>query len=158
MAYLVRSLRTCARIRSLTTGTFNLIVKDRISDPPERREFSPPVDTQRHLRPSSKPYKHTVQRKPRQLADRTEFPRDFHIGTGELISASGSRFWAFGALVWTAQQYGPPLRRPFSDHFQAARGRKTENWIKNLLLEVLALKVPFRGSNVSESHPVAGTN
>jgi len=29
VAYLVRSLRTYARIRSLTTGTFNLIVKDR---------------------------------------------------------------------------------------------------------------------------------
>jgi hypothetical protein len=27
--YLVRSLRTYARIRSLTTGTFNLIFKDR---------------------------------------------------------------------------------------------------------------------------------
>jgi hypothetical protein len=37
----VRSLRTCARIRSLTTGTFNQVVKDRISIPPERREFSP---------------------------------------------------------------------------------------------------------------------
>ena len=29
VAHLVRSLRTYARIRSLTTGTFNLIVKDR---------------------------------------------------------------------------------------------------------------------------------
>ena len=38
VAYFVRSFRTCARIRSLTTGTFNLIVKDRISTPPERRE------------------------------------------------------------------------------------------------------------------------
>ena len=28
--------------------------------------------------------------------------------------------------------------------FSAMRGRKTENWEKNLLLEVLALKVPFR--------------
>src|SRR5271165_644532 len=29
--YLVRSYRTYARIRSLTTGTFNLVVKDRIA-------------------------------------------------------------------------------------------------------------------------------
>ena len=29
--YLVRSFRTYARIRSLTTGTFNLVVKDRIA-------------------------------------------------------------------------------------------------------------------------------
>ena len=31
MAYLVRSFRTYARIRSLTTGTFNRIFKDRIA-------------------------------------------------------------------------------------------------------------------------------
>ena len=31
MVYLVRSFRTYARIRSLTTGTFNLVVKDRIA-------------------------------------------------------------------------------------------------------------------------------
>jgi hypothetical protein len=31
LANFVRSFRTCARIRSLTTGTFNLIVKDRIA-------------------------------------------------------------------------------------------------------------------------------
>ena len=31
VVYLVRSFRTYARIRSLTTGTFNLVVKDRIA-------------------------------------------------------------------------------------------------------------------------------
>jgi hypothetical protein len=31
VVYLVRSYRTYARIRSLTTGTFNLVVKDRIA-------------------------------------------------------------------------------------------------------------------------------
>jgi len=31
VVYLVRSFRTYARIRSLTTGTFNLVVKDRIT-------------------------------------------------------------------------------------------------------------------------------
>ena len=31
VAHLVRSLRTYARIRSLTTGTFNQVVKDRIT-------------------------------------------------------------------------------------------------------------------------------
>jgi len=31
MAYLVRSFQTNARIRSLTTGTFNRVVKDRIA-------------------------------------------------------------------------------------------------------------------------------
>jgi len=32
VAYLVRSFRTNARIRSLTTGTFNQIFKDRLAD------------------------------------------------------------------------------------------------------------------------------
>ena len=31
VVYLVRSFRTYARIRSLTTGTFNRVVKDRIA-------------------------------------------------------------------------------------------------------------------------------
>jgi len=31
VVYLVRSYRTYARIRSLTTGTFNRVVKDRIA-------------------------------------------------------------------------------------------------------------------------------
>ncbi len=38
--YLVRSFRTNARIRSLTTGTFNRVVKDPNRLPPERRAFS----------------------------------------------------------------------------------------------------------------------
>ena len=33
--------RTCARVIHLTTGTFNLIVKDRKQDPPEGTVFSP---------------------------------------------------------------------------------------------------------------------
>ena len=52
VAYFVRSFRTCARIRSLTTGTFNLIVKDRISDPPERCES---VRPETHLCVSGRP-------------------------------------------------------------------------------------------------------
>jgi hypothetical protein len=41
VAYLVRSFQTNARIRSLTTGTFNRIVKDRIAFRTGRRAFSP---------------------------------------------------------------------------------------------------------------------
>lgn len=63
VAHLVRSLRTYARIRSLTTGTFNQVVKDRNRIPPERREFSPEGHTQVRIHPSSKPYKHTALRK-----------------------------------------------------------------------------------------------
>jgi hypothetical protein len=100
VAYLVRSFRTNARIRSLTTGTFNLIVKDRIafrlsgapSVQPDNlmwrghscpRRFCRQAKSRTHtdsFRPSSKPYKHTVLRKSRQRQQPTEFPRVFHIG------------------------------------------------------------------------------
>jgi hypothetical protein len=39
VAHLVRSFQTCTRNRSLTTGTFNQVVKDRIARPPERRRI-----------------------------------------------------------------------------------------------------------------------
>jgi hypothetical protein len=39
VAYLVRSFQTYARNRSLTTGTFNRVVKDRIAIPPKRRRI-----------------------------------------------------------------------------------------------------------------------
>ena len=100
VAHLVRSSRTYARIRSLTTGTFNLIVKDRtafrLSGAPSvqpdhlvwrghscPRRFCLPTKPRTHtdsIQPSSKPYKHTVRRKSRQPTHPTEFPRVFHIG------------------------------------------------------------------------------
>jgi hypothetical protein len=55
--------RTYARIRSLTTGTFNLVVKDRIA---VRRSGANSVQANpllERIRLSSKPYKHTVRRK-----------------------------------------------------------------------------------------------
>jgi hypothetical protein len=97
VAYLVRSLRTCARIRSLTTGTFNLVVKDRISTPPERREFSPAKlvcvgpgqakarrYTQTLFSRPRNPTNIPCGKKPCQSAHPTEFPRDFHNGNGGL--------------------------------------------------------------------------
>ena len=57
VVYLVRSYRTYARIRSLTTGTFNLVVKDRIAFPPERRVFSPDGSRTGRIPLSSKPFK-----------------------------------------------------------------------------------------------------
>jgi hypothetical protein len=41
MAYLVSYRSDSTRAISLTTGTFNLVVKDRFAFPPERRVFSP---------------------------------------------------------------------------------------------------------------------
>ena len=95
MANFVRSLRTCARIRSLTTGTFNQVVKDRSTI---RLSGAHSVQFGSHavelaldrtaeaavptcaFRLSSKPFKHTVRRKFGQRKHPTEFPRDFHIG------------------------------------------------------------------------------
>ncbi len=95
VVYLVRSFRTYARIRSLTTGTFNRVVKDRIafrlSGAPSGLDGSTVFGRtqQERIRLSSKPFNHTLQRKPCQRERLTEFPRDFHIGklgkrTGEL--------------------------------------------------------------------------
>ena len=133
VAHLVRSLRTYARIRSLTTGTFNLIVKDRISTPPERREFSPAGDTHVPSRPRN-PSTIPCGEKPCQSAHPTEFPLLFHNGKVGLGGAqqpcrdsrprlSGRAKLDGREFQFSTQQYGLPLHRPF----QAARGRKTEN-------------------------------
>ncbi len=64
VVYLVRSYRTYARIRSLTTGTFNLVVKDRIafrlSGAPSVQANSIWGEPEVRIRLSSKPYKHIV--------------------------------------------------------------------------------------------------
>ena len=76
VVYLVRSSRAYARIRSLTTGTFNRVVKDRsairLSGAPSVQANSSfwanpcgPAfrqNPQERIRLSSKPYKHTVWR------------------------------------------------------------------------------------------------
>jgi hypothetical protein len=79
VVYLVRSFRTYARIRSLTTGTFNLVVKDRIAF---RLSGAPSVQANpllERIRLSSKPFKHIVRAKPCQPTHSTVFPRDFHM-------------------------------------------------------------------------------
>jgi hypothetical protein len=78
----VRSFQTNARIRSLTTGTFNRVVKDRIAI---RRSGANSVQAnslQERIRLSSKPHNHTCCLKPCQRKPCTEFPRDFHNGKG----------------------------------------------------------------------------
>src|SRR5579864_1961956 len=72
-------------------------------DPPERREFSPGEPARVRIRLSSKPYKHTLLRKPCQRERPTEFPRVFHKGEfwaadrrAESSSAAGFRFSASG--------------------------------------------------------------
>jgi hypothetical protein len=78
VAYLVRSFQTNARIRSLTTGTFNRIFKDRIAFRLSGANSVQIGLAQVLIRLSSKPYKHTSCAKPCQRKHFTEYPRDFH--------------------------------------------------------------------------------
>ena len=137
--YLVRSLRTYARIRSLTTGTFNQIFKDRItirlsganSVRPDSNESDRPRNPLTILRCE----------KACQSRHPTEFPPDFHSGTlmwGQSPSAVRSSE-ARQRSHASAQQYDlPPVGNPewrspyegstpWAHAFSDARKRKTEN-------------------------------
>ena len=75
-----------ARIRTrvfLTTGTFNLVVKDRTRLPPERRAIQSGRSATRALQPSSKLLRNY---RLRRLAVNPLNPQDFHLlfTTGEL--------------------------------------------------------------------------
>ena len=103
VVYLVRSFRTYARIRSLTTGTFNLVVKDRIAF---RLSGAPSVldglaflgqTQQERIRLSSKPFKHIARTPPCQRQRPTAFPRDFH--TGNLLRTRGQESSTHVCLV-----------------------------------------------------------
>jgi hypothetical protein len=117
----VRSLRTCARIRSLTTGTFNQIFKDRITI---RLSGAHSVRRETHKCESDRPRNpSTILRgeKPCQRMLRTEFPLDFHNGNmWARASTAGAKAPVlcrhFGARLEAApfqnghaQQYGLPL-------------------------------------------------
>jgi hypothetical protein len=151
VAYLVRSFRTNARIRSLTTGTFNRVVKDRIAIRLSGAHSVQFGNTQVRFRLSSKPYKHTVRRKtlstPASHRISTTFPHGKEVaegGDGELKARKPR------APIWPSAL----KERSFSAQ-PKAEDRKLR---KELALEVLALKVPFRNLlGVSEFSPVAGT-
>src|SRR6266536_2857480 len=161
VAYLVRSFQTNARIRSLTTGTFNRVVKDRIAF---RLSGAPSVlggSTRMRIRLSSKPFNHIVRAKPRQPAHPTAFTHDFHM---RKLLRTGS--WP---VLWKSGPLGPRQHSTSTKGFSPRRAwtlRRATIWpsaldkqntdesahaeaedrklIKELALEVLALKVPFR--------------
>ena len=154
MAYLVRSFRTYARIRSLTTGTFNRIFKDRITF---RLSGAYSVQPDPHLvriRPSSKPFNNTVCATTSQRNPCTAFPPVFHkgwfcVGTAASAvqsSASSTRQGWIQTQPWKSGPSGPrqdsieregfsPCGRaqryslpPGKDAFSARKPkRKTEN-------------------------------
>ena len=89
MVYLVRSPRTYARIRSLTTGTFNLVVKDRIAI---RLSGANSVQAETHECESDCPRNPTnilCRVKPCQPEHPTGFPDVFHIGNSPFGSGAG---------------------------------------------------------------------
>ncbi len=109
VAYLVRSFRTYARIRSLTTGTFNQVVKDRIAF---RLSGANSVQANTHECVSDCPRNPTNIRlcaKPCQRKRPTEFPPDFHKGT-------------FGAADRRAEPQG---LKPVLGGFSGATGSRT---------------------------------
>src|ERR1700758_3221976 len=94
VAYLVRSFQTNARIRSLTTGTFNRVVKDRIAlrlSGANSVQANPLLE---RIRLSSKPYKHTLLPGPCQRKRFTAFPPVFHNGEGGRNSAEAANWGA----------------------------------------------------------------
>ena len=131
VAHLVRSLRTCARIRSLTTGTFNQVVKDRIAfrlsgansvqadcscSPGHIRPGSSEARClQNSFRLSSKPFHHTARRKTLSIAPShrisTRFPqREILRGNGRLAHPK--------AHAGTAA-FGCPVERSSTEYSQA---------------------------------------
>ena len=73
--YLVRSLRTYARNRSLTTGTFNLVVKDRIA---VRLSGANSVQPETHKCDSARPRNPTNIRAAKNPVN-DHIPQDFHL-------------------------------------------------------------------------------
>jgi|SRR5208283_5421233 len=140
--------------------------------PPERRAFSPSELAQVRIRPSSKPYKHTVRRKTLSIRAShrisTAFPqREMRAGelkptrsrfltglSGPIRNDSASDAAQKRATVW------PSASR--SAHFGAGLSGRARAEDRKLRKE-LALEVPcFEGTlqkptGVSESSPVAGT-
>jgi hypothetical protein len=141
--YLVRSSRTYARIRSLTTGTFNLVVKDRIAF---RLSGAPSVQANSHKCESDCPRNPTTipcSAKPCQSAHPTEFPRVFHIGKGGVEGRPGSLAGSKGrngmAFRFASADFGARL-------FQPREGGRQKIEKRPYVWRFLALKVPFRNS------------
>jgi hypothetical protein len=158
VAHLVRSLRTYARIRSLTTGTFNQIFKDRITI---RLSGAHSVRTDSCENPSVletlQPYcaaKNPVNR---------GIPQNFHLFSTVGISMWGQPPSAVRSSEArqhghsSTQQYGlPPTRNPemalTGACFFGRAKAEDRKLIKELALEVLTLKAPFRNLQPSIWH------
>ena len=151
VVYLVRSFRTYARIRSLTTGTFNLVVKDRIAF---RLSGAPSV-----LDGLAASSESGCPRNPSNISFaqnpvNTRIPQYFHVFS-TLGICSGR---AVGELKSSKQRatISPSALDFCKDADSSAHAEAEDRKLrKDPKLEVLALKVPFRNLQVvSESSPV----
>ena len=170
--YLVRSLRTYARNRSLTTGTFNLVVKDRIA---VRLSGANSVQPETHKCDSARPRNPTNIRAAKNPVN-DHIPQDFHLfstmekaGQGSSTNQKQVPRQAFSPIrnnnasdaAQTRATIWPSASR--SAHFGAGFLGRAKAEDRKLRKE-LALEVPcFEGTlqkptGVSESSPVAGTN
>src|SRR5207248_10185745 len=107
VAYLVRSFQTYARIRSLTTGTFNRVVKDRIAFRLSGANSVQANPLQERIRLSSKPFNHTALRK--TLSTQASHRISTVISTMER-SDSGGGPGSKNARS-SAQWYGLPIQK-----------------------------------------------
>ena len=156
----MRSFRTCARIRSLTTGTFNLVVKDRISTPPERRESVRPrhtnvpsavLETLQTYRVAKNPVNPRIAQDLHRFStmgnpDRCRRPRG-RAALQRRVSSKPGRGFSPCANLDRAQRYGlPPHRRSFSARRLFGPCESGRQKIERTYVwRFLALKVPFRG-------------
>ena len=176
VAHLVRSFQTDARNRSLTTGTFNQVVKDRIAF---RLSGANQSSARAHRSAFDRPRNLTNIPRPRISSQRirpTEFPPVFHNGysgwrTGGLNLSAPKRQpmkanpsvatpsrtvpdWDLGpdlTLRLTTERAAvwPSARKAFHSsarHLRPSKGGR-QKIEKRSFLEVLALKVPFRNRN-----------
>ena len=120
---------------TLTTGTFNLIVKDRKRLPPERGVFSP-HEPLAGICASSKPSNVIALARKRQPHEITGFPPDFN-NAGAF--RAGSRTLTGRTIYGTRRNALPWVR---AENFGASRHGSHE-FIKDRL-EVLLLAKPFR--------------
>ena len=166
----MRSFQTNARNRSLTTGTFNRVVKDRIAF---RLSGANSVQPETHKCDPDRPRNLTTIRcgeKPCQRPYPTEFPPVFHIGKAVSGRRSGSSDrWARAVLDWRTRR--PPLHVPLSSKQRAtvwpSASKAPDFGARRSGRQKIEKRTYFGGpcfegtlqkpTVVSESCPVAGT-
>ena len=178
-------VRTCARIRSLTTGTFNLVVKDRIAIRLSGANSVQSGDTQVRLRLSSKPYNHTGAAKIVSIAASHRISRCFphrekRAAGQESEPRAKARLWVgistarlevvpfqilprdwfpLGGSLLRATVWPSASRAPAfgAGLFRPYEGGRQKIEKRSYVWRFLALKAPFRSSRSLNRSPVAGT-